>query len=241
MNMIDKIEEEFNQDVIKLLQELKLEEIANKSSEYKIEFRLRDDKSLPTIENQRRIIKMLSGKKLLSSSPYYHTEYSFNEILKIQGALPIGYYLVIKQPEFDNFFNEVTNKNSVQITSDFVKTYDQKIYSITKSGRKIIINKKYVITTLDFNGKNEIVFDYLFANPDKLVRKEDIRGVEMINKSFPKIITELKFKGEIRKLFFQASKGKIQFRNNIGESELFKIGVNKQKLEKEISELQILE
>ena len=105
--------EEFNNDVMWVLSELKLEELANAYSEYKMKFLIaKGSGKIPDEPSQRRILNMLSDRKAITISPFYNLAMSaLDTVYQMQGATPIGYYIKILQPTFDEIYKEYETLN----------------------------------------------------------------------------------------------------------------------------------
>ena len=107
------------------------------------------------------------------------------------------------------------------------------IYRITYTQtREILLNEALRLAKPDFDSENEVVFDYLYKNPNKKFTKNQLEKELRIKiaKSFHKIIENLGFKGELKQAFFQVSKTSIYFRNPITEDDLEALGMSKIKL-----------
>lgn len=98
--------------------------------------------------------------------------------------------------------------------------------------RHVLLNGT-VIGKPDFDSENDLVMKFLFEHPNQKFTKkqieEDCLGQPM-KKSFHKIIENLGFKGDIKKLFFSSSTNAIEFRNPITFETLDKLGVDTKKL-----------
>ena len=96
------------------------------------------------------------------------------------------------------------------------------IFKITyTTGREIVLNDYFLIGKPDFGGENDIVFDYLFKNPNKKFTKNAIETAIRcpLQKTFHKIVENLGFKGDLKKVFFNISKDYIQFNNPVTKKE----------------------
>ncbi len=107
------------------------------------------------------------------------------------------------------------------------------IYKITYTKtREILLNEALRLAKPDFDSENEVVFDYLYKNPNKKITKDQMERELRIKiaKSFHKIVENLGFKGDLKRVFFQVSKTSIYFRNPITEDDLEAPGIGKIKL-----------
>jgi len=243
------IEDSFKKDLLWLLSELKQEEMANAYSEYKIHFSLEQSSDEePTLRSQNRLLKMLEDRKALTLKPFFHRTMTFlDSALQMQGARPIGFYVQILQPKFDEVLEEVTDQKATPVERKVEKAKpDQPIstgnvdtYFITMNNRRVILNNTFILSTPNFNGENANFVEYVIEHPDKTIKKKDFEDSnQKVRKSFHHVLNDLGFKGEIRKIFFDASKSAVKFRNNIPESELKNLGIDTKKLVTELSGLE---
>lgn len=91
---------------------------------------------------------------------------------------------------------------------------------------KIFINN-FFLKKLDFNSENELVFNLLFENPNKIFTKKEIEETlkEPLKKELNSIVQNLNFTGDLRKAFFNVSNKSIKFINPVHKLDLEKIGI----------------
>ena len=109
------------------------------------------------------------------------------------------------------------------------------IYEITYAeNRAILLNKHFQLAKPDFNSENDLVFGYLYKNPNKKHSISDIEKAigNKLNKSLHKIVENLGFKGNLKTAFMDVTKDTICFRNPIIQDDLDKLGISKIKLPK---------
>ena len=178
------IEEKFKKDVAWILAELKQEELANAYSDYKIKFSLITPSSdeEPNLRSQKRIFKMLEDRKAVSLKPFYFRGMTImDSVLELQGAEPIGFYIQILQPTFNEIFEEIVNKNTLVIkpkpetpklnppTEDALNKY-----FVGVRGRQVLVNNTFVLSSTHFNSENNNFIDYVISNPNKKLSKIEI-------------------------------------------------------------------
>jgi hypothetical protein len=251
MNM--NIEEQFNKDLSWLLCELKQEEMANAYSQYKIQFRLvhPSDESEPTLRSQRRLLKMLSSREAVTLKPFFHTSRRMSildDVFEMQGAEPVGYYIQILQPAFDKILEEVTEQEPIKVevkvlAPEALQSPDAntgKYFVSVSRSRKVMLNNTFVLSSPNFNTENHQFIEYVIEHEDEKLTRDQINtdaNIEL-KKSFHSTLGDLGFKGEIRKLFFEASKDTVLFRNNVPENELEALEINVEKLNGELAGLE---
>ncbi|MGD0576642.1 MAG: hypothetical protein ABSA74_01025 [Candidatus Staskawiczbacteria bacterium] len=119
------------------------------------------------------------------------------------------------------------------------KDGDEKKYWIDyTSNRFVVLNDKYIINKMQFNRYSDVWFEYLSKNPNKNISLEEIRKeTKKDGDDFIKFLNNIKFKGQLRELFFTQSKGSIIFHNPITENDFDKKLINTKELEMEIKNL----
>jgi hypothetical protein len=116
--------------------------------------------------------------------------------------------------------------------------------SYTKN-RDVVLNDKHIINTMQFERTSDCWFDYIFNNPNKPITSEEIENETKKSGAkdydFNKFLDSIKFKGQLRKLFFKQGKRGIIFYNPITERD-FKnnVSINHKKLEREIKKLGVI-
>ena len=249
--MTMSIEEKFNKDLFWMLSELKQEEMANSYSEYRIKFFLipTSSEDEPKWRSQKRILKMLGDRKALTLKPFYHRTMSIlDNVLEMQGAEPIGYYIQISQPQFDEILEDITKqkpsplptlKTKEKVEQPTKEDKDEYFVSLSNA-RKVLLNNTLVLASPNFNTENHQFIEYILEHPNQTLKKGEIEKDANIKlkKSFHSTLGDLGFKGEIRKLFFEASKSTVRFRNYISEKELSQLEIDTEKLNAELSGLE---
>ena len=92
---------------------------------------------------------------------------------------------------------------------------------------EVLLNDIIILATPIFSRTNDLVFKYLFDNPNKLITKNELEreaSKETIPKSMHDIVRELGFEKELRTIFFKATKTTIIFRNPITKQHLIDLG-----------------
>ena len=109
------------------------------------------------------------------------------------------------------------------------------IYEITYAeNRAILLNKHIQLAKPDFNSENDLVFGFLYKNPNKKHSRIDIEDAisNKLSKTLHKIVENLGFKGNLKTAFMDVTKDTICFRNPITQDDLEKLGISKIKLPK---------
>ena len=185
------------------------------------------------LEKDENVIKIIKpGDRLRKAG----SKYGLNEPedgcwhIKLRSAFNDYYHKIQQEPQYQEFIGkkpQIDQKDKVQISPSEI------IYEITYSeGREILINGQFILGKPDFERENDLVFDYLINNPNKIITKEEIEKAigSSLTKSLHKIVENLGFRGEIKKVFIDVSKVSIRFRNPITRSTLDNLGINKIKL-----------
>ena len=106
------------------------------------------------------------------------------------------------------------------------------------TNRCVVLNGKYLINKMQFNRYSDVWFQYLYDNPNKNISLEEIRKKTTENgDDFIKFLNNIKFKGQLRELFFTQGKTGIIFHNPITEEDFNKTLIDVKKLEEKIKKL----
>jgi hypothetical protein len=118
---------------------------------------------------------------------------------------------------------EIDQQRKIALSAKVPAVEPEPMLKITyTNGREIFLNNIFLIGKPDFNGENDLVFSYLFKNPNKPFTKNEIERVigEALQKSLHKIVENLGFGGDLKKVFFSVSKDSIQFNNPISKKQM---------------------
>lgn len=135
----------------------------------------------------------------------------------------------------------ITHIIDVEIDKDILKEFIQKpAYWINKHGHHIVLNDIRILSRPEFASTNYDVADYILQHPRERITKSSIEAEMKIKvlRQLHKIVSDLGFLPELKRLFFDGISEKgLYFRNYINQSELAQLGIEKQKLAKEIKKL----
>ncbi|MFA6047764.1 MAG: hypothetical protein WCV59_02735 [Parcubacteria group bacterium] len=112
-------------------------------------------------------------------------------------------------------------------------------YISIKEDRTISLDDKYKLSKPNFESENDHFFNYVFCNPNRLIRRDEIEKNEKatIGKDFHHILNDLGFNNEIRKLFFEVSMNAVKFRNFIPKDKIEEFSIDPDKLAEGIAKL----
>ena len=230
------LEKKLNQAIWWALQELKKEDFATPKDEY-IYFEYQStDKTIPTIRDQKIALKFLEKE---SAIKIRRNKYSFpmisDDLAELYNLKPIGCFLSILQPKFNNLYLQYEKKYSFaeKEETNSTKNIPNK-FVITIKDKEIWINK-YLLSKPHAVGDNFEFFECIRSQPinTKIDRNNvpNSGGLALKrakkNKSFIKTLNELGFKGEILKAFFpKRSKNIVVYRGDrITREDLEKSGI----------------
>ena len=96
------------------------------------------------------------------------------------------------------------------------------MYQITYTKQRQVLMNNAQISKPDFNSENDLVFSFLYENPNRRISKEEIEKAigGKLTKSLHKIVENLGFEGDTKEVFFSVSKNAIEFRNAITKKDL---------------------
>ena len=101
------------------------------------------------------------------------------------------------------------------------------VYEIKLTTSREILLNNLVLARPEFGSENEIVFRYLFDNPNRPVKLDELQkrmGDQAIKKTLHKIVENLGFQGDLKDAFFSVTKDSILFRNPIRKEDMKKLG-----------------
>lgn len=134
----------------------------------------------------------------------------------------VTYFHIIISDKFEKWKSKYWNKRRGQDSSSEI------IHRITfNKAREIQIDDEILISRPDFDSENERIFTYVYENPNRRISKTEIEDHyrEPITKSLNKVVENLGFTGDLRKVFFDVSKNSIRFKNPVTKQELEQFGI----------------
>jgi len=105
---------------------------------------------------------------------------------------------------------------------------------------ELIINGTYMLSKPNIDSENENFISYVYNRPNKETSRKEICESQntKLTRPFNNILNDLGFKGEIKKLFFPVSSAdKVRFFNKLKHADVISSGVDKTKLQKQLSKL----
>ena len=167
----------------------------------------------------------------------------------LNGLSPYDIQKILKQFELDGKLRIV---NEIKLGYDFPERYELEVLDITyfenliedepifeeKKGFELTLSLKdtavylndiFLITNTKFGFENYEIIKYLIENPNRLVTRDELienTELESVNKSFTKIVENLKFKGDLRKAFFKVKKTGIILYNPVTKAKLDELGLS---------------
>lgn len=147
-----------------------------------------------------------------------------------------SYFLKIQQePEYQEFTGKkpLPKPQEPNVKAIPVKDESDVICWVTfTQTREILLNDVFLIGKPDFDSENEVVFGYLYNNPDRTITLDELKEKlkRDITKTLHKIVENLGFKGDIKNLFFNISKSSIKFKKQITQKDLDELGLKRIRL-----------
>ena len=157
-----------------------------------------------------------------------HSTKARNLALEYLASKNIIDYNMINTSEIEIYLNFNKLDNLRQKFREYTKRKESEdankiIYEVNFNEIKgeLTLNKK-LLTKLHLNSENEAVISFLIKNPNKIHTKKEIETEigRTIGKDFHKIVDNLKFSKDQKKLFFRTSKDGIIFNNPIRKKDL---------------------
>jgi mRNA-degrading endonuclease RelE of RelBE toxin-antitoxin system len=227
-------EEKLDKILFKLTEERKL---TRKGHKTKVKFNDRSFTKIEVSDIYRILLKLQDDEKALtiveSLTPIDHVypDYPNNSI-----AHPNDYDLVnVVVVELDDKFDKwLMHKKKIEqaINSVFSNTAIDDIKNKPKSksiyqikygaDQRIILNNLFELSKPNFDSENANVFDFLYNNPNKKYTLQEIESSldQKLTKNLSKIVENLGFTKDLKKVFFQVSKTSIIFHNPISQKRM---------------------
>lgn len=159
-------------------------------------------------------------KLILSDLQFLHEEKVIPYLDIIEDYVSIDYsrYAVDRLQWAINFF--LASHKEIPLNSekaDMVISFHEDL--------KVVLNDTLVISKPNFDSENELVFRFLYENPNKKWSKQEIeQQIKVkIHKSFDKIVENLGFKNDLRRIFWHVSSTTVQFNNPVSNETIEKL------------------
>jgi hypothetical protein len=216
------------------------EKLAERPTKSSFRFNITGNPSLlvdPTIfydeeELTNQLLKLEKDEKILHLLHYPKNEKETVKEEDIYWELqiePDAYTAYVRKLQRESDYHEFPFIRKFRELAEISESKTDIVYEITYTdGGNVLLNKVFQLAKTDFNKENDLVFSLLYENPNKLFTVADIKRElgTTLDKSLNKIVENLGFTGDIRKVFMNVSKDSIKFRNPITRSDLEKIGID---------------
>lgn len=150
----------------------------------------------------------------------------------------VNFYPFVKRAKAFYIAHSQTDKESAKENKPITEPKPVKgtdvVYEITFSQKTGILFNGIQIAKPDWESENEIVFNFLYNHPNKKHTQVEIEAAikRKVSKSLHKIVENLGFVGDLKKVFIDANKDSICFKNPITQEDLEKLGIVRIKLPK---------
>lgn len=129
---------------------------------------------------------------------------------------PVNYLLEIVDSSF--FSGSDKDRANLRHTEGVVNIEDiERInyHIIYTEDRRVMLNGLIELARTNFNGENDLIFSFLYKNPNKTYSREDLENAckTKFTKAFNKVVENLGFYRGLKKAFFDVSKNSIRFNN----------------------------
>lgn len=240
-----KYEDKLNKVLEKLAEERKL---TRKGYKTKVNFKKRTFNKIEIKDVYRILLKLQDDEKIINiTSSLTPIDIAYPDLLNDSIADPRDYDLVESitvevGQEFDKWIKtrkriDFAMNNLLRDTVNEKPTKNKKnnyfIYQIKYGAdQKIILNNLFELSKPNFDSENANVFELLYNNPNKKYTVKEIETSlgENLTKNLSKIIENLGFTRDLKKVFFQVSKTSVIFYNPISKKRLDSLDMKNIKL-----------
>ncbi len=165
-------------------------------------------------------------------NPRYEDDYFGLELLP---AFDEYFAKIQNEPEYQEFTDKKPASRPQEPTTKVNRTkaeLDVICWVTFTQTREILLNNVFLIGKPDFDSENEVVFGYLYNNPNKTITLDELKKElkRDITKTLHKIVENLGFRGDIKNLFFSISKNSIKFKKQITQKDLEELGLKRIRL-----------
>ncbi|HEX6977104.1 MAG TPA: hypothetical protein VF185_01930 [Patescibacteria group bacterium] len=223
----------FDDYFLKIQNELEYQEFTGKKPSFETDIQRLYEK-IQKVDEQISIRREAWAKaqSTISDNSYYSEATRTGHLAKLeqQAQTDIGNFIKQKETylvELNLRKTDVPKSSQAKPFNEEDKSNSDKVYEITYISRDILLNNTFHLAKPDFDSENEVVFSFLFNNPNQTFSRTEIE-VEIrrkIAKSLHKIVENLGFVGDLKKVFFNVSKDSICFKNPVTRPDLDKLGV----------------
>ena len=101
-------------------------------------------------------------------------------------------------------------------TAQLVDDKNDTLYHVTYVNREVRVNG-FRISRQNFGSENELAFDYIYRNPNRLIELSEIEESvgHPLSKKLREVVRDLGFVRELREIFFDLNKTDIYFHNPV--------------------------
>jgi hypothetical protein len=151
------------------------------------------------------------------------------EIIQEENEKFFEYYKKLKKPIKN--YEDIDKNEEIGKYNLSEKNLKEIVYRITYTfDRRILLNKDILISHPNLLSENDLVFKYVYDNPNRQILRDEIeKEIKMkLLKNIPKIIDNLGFTRDLRRVFFSNSNEKqFYFRNPITREDLDNLGIDR--------------
>jgi hypothetical protein len=208
-------------NIIKILEALKSNKVDGKNVEESVVLHAGNEliKDINWLEI-KNILSKLDKKKIINVESLPYTPELVRSGVDPGKDKRNRYYRIKLLKGFDDYLQsyfDETHKNESEVCLWI--SYPDNI-------REVLLNDIIIISKPNFNSVNDLVFNYLYNNPNKTITKSALERElnTPITKRLHDIVQELGFKKELGKIFFSVSKTQIAFKNPITKQDLDDLG-----------------
>ena len=109
-------------------------------------------------------------------------------------------------------------------------------------GGEILLNNTFLISKLNYSSPNGLFFEYIFQHPRKKVSREQLEGVVgVLDRPISKLVYDIGFSGELKKLFFpKVSNNAVYFNNPVTQDDLLTAKIDEKLLLEQLKGLKTI-
>ena len=202
-------------------------------------------------QNRKDLVDLLADNKLITVKNFDDAFYKvsitpypqFEGLRQIQNRISS----LISEAGFSLFVVNKNNETVSPLPTYFIEKglikVGYNVYTLKYTfGSEILLNNKFSIAKLNFSSPNDLFFEYISQHPKKKITREQLESVlGLLDRPISKLVYDIGFSGELKKLFFpKVSNNAVYFNNPVTQDDLLKVEIDEKLLLEQLNGLKTI-
>jgi hypothetical protein len=202
-------------------------------------------------QNRKSLVDLLADNKLITIKQFDKEVYEvlinpypqFEGLRQIQGSIltlldeaGVSLYILGKDGEIHSplpsYFLE---KGLIKVGYN--------VYTLNYTfGSEILLNNRLSIAKLNYGSPNDLFFEYISQHPKKKITREQLENIlGVLDRPISKLVYDIGFSGELKKLFFpKVSNNAVYFNNPVTQDDLLTAKIDEELLLEQLKGLKTI-